>query len=182
MRISDTSRPVHGYGLMIYSDGEKNVCGFLDGSPVLVPTGVGKEDDRRRFRFSEGERELRTKGDIFCADMGTAGFVRQAINEKLERDRDAANAFRIVETHVSRRRRYEFLNVSTVRLQTGDIETLGFTLEAPSYEVQQEGRREFGQLLDAVGLTSIDDSNELHGLTATFEIRNGDRVFKRWAA
>ncbi|WP_040114234.1 hypothetical protein [Rhizobium gallicum] len=69
--------------MTIYSDGEKNVCGFLDGSPVLVPTGVGKEDDRRRFRFSEGERELRSKGDIFCADMGTAGFVRQAINEKL---------------------------------------------------------------------------------------------------
>jgi len=66
LRISDTRSPRSRIRVDDIQRRRKNVCGFLDGSPVLVPTGVVKEDDRRRFRFSEGERELRSKGEIFC--------------------------------------------------------------------------------------------------------------------
>lgn len=111
-----------------------------------------------------------------------ASFVREAINEKLGRERDLANAFRITITSLSRRNRFLFLRVFVAGVASGEPDCLEFTLEAPSYEVQKDGQQEFGQFLDAVGLTEIEDSDELVGLTATFERRQGRRVFKRWAA
>ncbi|MDX0065889.1 hypothetical protein GOB13_23460 [Sinorhizobium meliloti] len=176
------SRPVRGYGLTIYNDGAREVCAFLDGSPVLAPAGVEKDGDLRRIRFAEGTRQLRSMGDIFCPDFEIAGFVRQALNEKLERDRDAANAFVVTGSRVSRRRCYLFLTVDARFLKSGGIEHFTFTLEAPSYEVQRDGQQEFAQFLSAVGLSSIEDSVELHGLEATLERRGDVVIFKRWAA
>ncbi|NVD41277.1 hypothetical protein HT585_20585 [Ensifer sp. HO-A22] len=176
------TRPVRGYGLMLYSDGNREVCGFLDGSPVLVPARVERDGNRRRFRFSEGAHLLRNLGDVFCPDMAIAGFVREAINEKLERDCEAANAFRITGTKVSRRNRYLFVRVDVFILKTGESNDFTFVLEAPSLDVQEDGQREFGQLVKAVGLTEVEDSDELVGRTATFE-RHGEVVaFKTWAA
>lgn len=182
MRISDTSKPVHGYGLYLYDNGDSDVCGFLDGSPVLVPTNVEKDGDRRRFRFAEGTRKLRNLGDVFCPDIEAAAFVREAINEKLARDRDAANAFRVTGASVSRRSRFLFLRVFVAGIESGEPDCFEFTLEAPSYEVQKDGQRVFGQFLEAIGLSGVEDSDELVGLTATFERRHGQRMFKRWVA
>ncbi len=182
MRIPETNKPVRGYGLLIYNDGDREVCNLLDGSPVLVPTNIERDGNRRRFRFSEGTRELRNLGDVFCPDMGIAGFVREAINEKLERDCDAANAFRITGTRVSRRNRYLFLRVDVFILKTGEANDFFFVLEAPSREVQDDGQREFGKLLAAVGLTEVEDGDELVGRTATFERRGDFVTFKSRAA
>lgn len=60
------SRPVRGYGLTIYNDGAREVCAFLDGSPVLAPAGVEKDGDRRRIRFAEGTRQLRSMETFFA--------------------------------------------------------------------------------------------------------------------
>lgn len=117
------SRPVRGYGLTIYNDGAREVCAFLDGSPVLAPAGVEKDGDRRRIRFAEGTRQLRSMGDIFCPDFEIAGLVRQALNEKLGRDRDAANAFVVTGSRVSRRRCYLFLSVDVRFLKSGALST-----------------------------------------------------------
>jgi hypothetical protein len=122
--------------------------------------------------------------------MQTAGFVREAINEKLQREReekierelDAANAFQVTRTNVTRRRLYLFVHVDVVFLASGKTDTFSFALEAPSRELREDAQREFGQLLRAVGLTEIEDSDELLGRTATLERRNEGVVFKRWVA
>ena len=178
--MSLEARVTKGYGLTIFNDGERDICAFVDGSPVLVPSRIERDGSRRRFRFTEGSREIRARGDIFCADSETSGFVREAINEKIQRDSDAANAFRIVAAKASRRQSYLFMHITTVRVHTGDTEAISFTLEAPSYEVQQDGQREVGAFLDALGRAFLNESDELLGLTATFEIRNGERVYKKW--
>ncbi|WLR98614.1 hypothetical protein [Shinella sumterensis] len=168
---------------MLYKDpsGRKG-CGFMDGSPVLTPTRIERTPEGRRIRFAEGKRELRQIGDIFCANSETAGLVREAINEKLERDRAAANAFKVVSAAVSSRLRYCFIHVTVASVATGATETLSFTLEAPGYDVQRDGQAEFGRFVDALGLTEIDDSDLLVGRTATFEGAGESRIFRRWPA
>jgi len=177
------SAPGAGYGLMLFNDpsGRKG-CGFMDGSPVLTPTRIERTPEGRRIRFTEGKRELRQCGDIFCASSATAGLVREAINEKFERDRAAANAFRVVSATVSSRRHYFFLHVTVASVATGATETLSFTLEAPDYDVQKDGQAEFGRFIDALGLTEIEDSDLLIGRTATFEGFGEHRQYRRWSA
>ncbi|MGX5723386.1 hypothetical protein, partial [Shinella zoogloeoides] len=172
-----------GYGLTLYSDhvGRKG-CGFMDGSPVLTPTRIERTPKGRRIRFTEGKRELRQTGDIFCANSETAGLVREALNEKFERDRAAANAFRVVSATVSQRQRFFFLHVTVASVATGATETLSFTLEAPDCHVQDDGQAEFGRFVEALGLSSVDDTHELVVQTATFEGTGDARVFKRWPA
>lgn len=172
-----------GYGLMLFKDpsGRKG-CGFMDGSPVLTPTRIERTPEGRRIRFAEGKRELRQIGDIFCANSETAGLVREAINEKFERDRAAANAFRVVSATVSSRRRYCFIHVTVASVATGGSETLSFTLEAPDYDVQKDGQAEFGRFIDALGLTEVEDSDLLIGRTATFMCCGEHRQYRRWSA
>jgi hypothetical protein len=79
-------RPVHGYGLTIYAAPGGQTCAMMDHSPVLVPVRAELTPNGRRLRFAEGSRELRQLGDIFVADIEMAGFVREAINEKLARE------------------------------------------------------------------------------------------------
>lgn len=175
--------PVRGYGLLMYNDQNGHeVCGFLDGSPVLVPTRAERTPEGRRIRFAEGKRELRQFGDIFCADPTIAGLVRKALNEKFSRERDAANAFKVISANVSSRRRFSFLHVGIANLLTGASETLSFTLEAPAYYVQKDGQEEFSRFIDALGLTEIEDSDLLVGRIATFEGAGEGRIFKRWPA
>ncbi len=177
------STPIRGYGLTLYTDpGGRKGCGFIDGSPVLTPTRIERTAEGRRIRFAEGGGELRRVGDIFCANSETAGLVRQALTEKFERDRAAANAFRVVSATVSNRRRFCFLHVTVANVATGGSETLSFTLEAPSYDVQKDGQAEFGRFIDALGLTEVDDSDLLVGRTATYEGAGEARIFRRWPA
>jgi hypothetical protein len=181
--LRQESTHVRGYGLTIYRDhNDHESCGFMDGSPVLVPTRTERTSEGRRIRFAEGKRELQRAGDVFCADVETAGLVRDALNEKFSRERDAANAFRVVSATVSSRRCYCFLHVTVVSVATGSTETMSFTLEAPDYEVQRDGQAEFGRFIDALGLTEIEDSDLLVGRTATFEGAGESRIFKRWSA
>lgn len=79
-------RPVRGYGLMLYDAPDGRTCGLLDGSPVLIPIRAESTPAGRRLRFAEGSRELRQLGDIFVVDHDLAGFVREAICEKLARE------------------------------------------------------------------------------------------------
>lgn len=181
LRSNLSTRPVRGYGLTLYSDQTgHDVCGFMDGSPVLTPTRIERTPEGRRIRFAEGPRELRQAGDIFCANSATAGLVREAINEKFARERDSANAFRVVSATVSHRRCYCFLHVTVANVATGSIDTLSFTLESPDYDVQKDGQAEFGRFIDALGLTEIDDSDLLIGRTGTFSGAGESRVYKRW--
>lgn len=183
MRSNLSTRPVSGYGLFKYRDHlGRQACGFLDGSPVLVPTKVERTPDGRRLRFAEGARELQQLGDIFCANSEVAGLVREALNEKFERQRAEANAFRITSAKISRRQAYLFLHAELTGIRTGVTDTVSFTLEAPDYKLQREGRREFEHFIEALGLGSCDDTDQLVGRTATFESASEDRVFKRWAA
>ncbi|AXV15266.1 hypothetical protein CYG48_05840 [Neorhizobium sp. SOG26] len=164
----ETTQPqqaVRGYGLAIYSDGNADRCGFLDHSPVLVPSFAERVAGRRRLRFHEGPRLTRRGGDIFCADGNTANFVRQAVEETLQRERDDANAFRVTGASVSQRRLYKFLRVSVTKIESGAEDSRTFTLEAPSLEVQQCGQREFAEFLTALDKREIDDPDELVGLT-----------------
>lgn len=177
------TRPVRGYGLAIYRDQcDHKFCGFLDGSAVLVPTRTERTPEGRRIRFSEGTRELRAAGDVFCADAETAGLVRQALTEHFERERADANAFRVVSANPSQRQRYLFLYVGIANMRTGAVDTVSFTLEAPDLHVQRDGQAEFVRFIDALGLTEIDDSDLLIGRTATFSGSGRGRVFRRWSA
>ncbi|MDF0659692.1 MULTISPECIES: hypothetical protein [unclassified Rhizobium] len=182
MRISEITNAVRGYGLTVYNDGDRDICGFLDGSPVLIPSRVENDGNLRRLRFNEGKREIRSRGDIFCADAEIAALVREAVNEKLQRDADAANAFRVTHSGVTRRGKFVFVTVHVVSIQSGAPDIFKFTVEAPSYDVQYDGQAEFGKFISAFGLSEIGDTNELHGLTATVETHNGRPSFKRWAA
>ncbi|UNK36553.1 hypothetical protein MNR02_08500 [Shinella sp. H4-D48] len=123
---------------------------------------------------------IRQFGDIFCADPTTAGLVRQALNEKFGRERDAVNAFRVVLANLSRRQRYLFLYVGIANMQTGSVDTVSFTLEAPDERVQRDGQAKFGRFIDALGLTEIADSDLLIGRTGTFSGAGESRVYKRW--
>ncbi|WP_421579951.1 hypothetical protein [Shinella sp. M31] len=175
------STPVRGYGLTLYRDQDgHDVCGFLDGSPVLVPTRTEKTPEGRRIRFAEGKRELPQVGDIFCANSETAGLVRDALNEKFGRERDAVNAFRVVSANLSRRQRYLFLYVGIANMQTGSVDTVSFTLEAPDERVQRDGQAKFGRFVDALGLTEIADSDMLLGRAATMGGTGEARIFRRW--
>jgi hypothetical protein len=80
------SKPVTGYGLAIHDSPDGRTCGYVDFSPVLTPAGASATTAVRRMRFTEGDRDLRQAGDVFCVDPRTAEFVREAINEKLRRD------------------------------------------------------------------------------------------------
>lgn len=180
---SAIAEPIRGYGLMIYEDQNgREICGSMDGSPVLTPTGIERQGGVRRIRFSEGSRKLRQLGDIFCADPETVGLVRRALNELFERESAAANAFRVTSARVSRRQRFQFLYVGVSNMATGANEVLDFTLEAPDFHVQQDGQVEFGRFIDALGLASVDDSDQLVGRTATFEKIGERRVYARWTA
>jgi hypothetical protein len=181
LRVSEITSDVRGYALAVYNDGQRDVCGFLDGSPVLIPSRVEKDGNRRRLRFNEGRREIRSRGDIFCADSATAALVREAINEKLERERDAANAFRVTDSAITRRGKFLFVTAYVVSVRSGAPDVFKFTVEAPSYDVQEDGQKEFGRFLSALGVREIGDTNELHGLTATVETHNASQSFKRWA-
>jgi hypothetical protein len=178
-RIITEPRPVLGYGLTIWNDGEREQCGFLDGSPVLTPSAV-EPGERRRLRFNEGPRQIRAVGDIFCPDIEVACLAREAINEKLQRDRDEDNAFFVADASVSRRVRYLFVRVTIQNRKSGERERIAFTVEAPRAELQEEGQQEFMHFIDALGVSVPEDVERLRGCTATFEWRNGSRIFKRW--
>lgn len=85
------SKPVTGYGLVINEELDGRTCRYVDFSPVLTPVGASASASAavRRMRFTEGRRDLRQAGDVFCVDPRTAEFVREAINEKIARDEEA---------------------------------------------------------------------------------------------
>jgi hypothetical protein len=114
---------------------------------------------------------MRSVGDIFVADLETAELVRAAINEKLARDEDAtlrANAFRIFGATVSVVRKETIIKIAGERLS--DCETVSFdvVLESPDYRRQKAGQESFSDLCHAVGITEIEDAEQLHGKTATY--------------
>ena len=152
----------NGYGLFIYDHPHGRQCGFIDGSPVLRPDAiVASPTGRRKISFVEGNREVRTRGDIFVADPAMAEFVRVAINEKL--GRDAERPFFVSSVKYSRgvgySREAEILwaHICVQYSDNGERETLAFTLEAPDLKTQDEGRQAFWEFAESIGAADMAD-------------------------
>tara|TARA_R110002020_G_scaffold53905_8_gene150469 strand:+ start:5555 stop:6139 length:585 start_codon:yes stop_codon:yes gene_type:complete len=179
------SNGINGYGLMIYNDGTRDVCGLLDGSPVLRPSRIENTENGRRFRFAEGKREVRSLGDIFCPNMTTAGFVREAVNEKLERDaareearqKLARTAF-VVESVVERERG----SMSFVAVHCSYINPpherfhLNFVSGARRPELNMLARQELESFAFSLGLPKIDHVEDMIGRTASMALDDGTVV------
>jgi len=146
----------NGYGLFIYDHPQGRQCGFIDGSPVLRPDAiVASPTGRRKISFVEGNREVRTRGDIFVADPAMAEFVRVAINEKLERD--AERPFFVSSVKYSRGNGILWAHVCVQYSDNGERETLAFVLEAPELKTQDEGRQAFWEFAESIGAADMAD-------------------------
>jgi hypothetical protein len=183
---------IHGYAIAI-EDCRGAVPTFahiLDGSRVLYPESiVDGEQEPKRFEFVEyfGEGIAPTHcrhvcGDIFVPDGVTARFVRDAINEKLERHRDLAvdrNAFEIFATVIREINGEDVLTIATVALKGGASRTLEFVLTSRDRHRQNAGQYSFASLCNAVGITEIENAELLHGRVATFAgLRDGRQLFR----
>ncbi|MBC7148051.1 MAG: hypothetical protein H5U22_01620 [Rhizobium sp.] len=146
---------INGYGLFIYDHPQGRSCGFIDGSPVLRPDAIVASPGGRKIRFAEGNREVRTQGDIFVADPAIAEFVRVAINEKLARD--AERPFFVSSVKYSRGVGILWAHVCIQYSDNGERETLAFTLEAPDLKTQDEGRQAFWEFAESIGAADMAD-------------------------
>lgn len=177
-------RRVTGYALAI--DYHRNGAYFLDGSPVLVPSAVIANDNSpRRLELVENpgrkldtSRCRRVVGDIFCADIHTAAFVKEAIEEKLEKQAAAiaGNAFRIFGTDITIKDGETVLKLAATRI--ADSETLNFemVLESADFTRQAEGQWLFSRLCHVLRITDIDDSDLLIGRVASVSEQPGGSI------
>lgn len=181
------AKRIRGYALAI--DQARDNAYFLDGSPVLSPEHVVANDNQpRRFQFIENPaarldntRCRRVVGDVFIADHGTATFVWEAIREKLARDVEevAATYFRIFGTDVCDIEGEATLKLAATRLRDSQTLMFDFVLESRDSSRQTAGQALFSRLCQAIGITEIEDADELVGRSASVkEIPGGSVDFR----
>ncbi|MDI7923384.1 hypothetical protein [Ferirhizobium litorale] len=168
---------IRGYALAV--DRDRDTAYFLDGSPVLLPEGVIANDNELwRFQFVENpghrldtSRCRRVVGDVFCADYRTSLFVREAIQEKLEREAEevAAGAFRIFGADISRVDGDDVLKLAATRIRDSQTLTFDIVLQSKNKGRQYDGQLAFSRLCKALRISEIDDCDLLVGRIASLK-------------
>lgn len=184
---------VRGYGLgldLTETDTAARIY-WLGGSPVLSVGKTEHSGKRRRLGLVEWYGKTppqphasRGVADIFCVDWRTADYVRNAVQEKIERDKPQPvdlshpQRFQIIDTDVSSDGPCTTLSLSCRGLETGAVCNLLIPLESADYETQQRGQRELAQLAAVLGISVLDDADILIGRRATVvECDTGGLVF-----
>ncbi|AHG47893.1 hypothetical protein RLEG12_18525 [Rhizobium leguminosarum bv. trifolii CB782] len=178
------SRRTIGYALAI--DHHRDVAYFLDGSPVLSPSAVVANDNGpRRLELIENpgqqlntSRCRRVVGDVFCADIDTASFVKDAVQEKLARDAAAvaAGTFRIFGTDIRIKGGEAVLKLAATRLADSETLTFEMVLESGDFTRQAEGQWLFTRLCRALRISDIEDADLLVGQVASVKELPGGSI------